>query len=74
MRQDGVEDGEQALKDEGLRAEEAAVDFAVLPLRGARRGGDAAAAFFAPFLVGGFGEKEGVLAGGVVGGEVGGED
>jgi len=67
-----VEDGQQALEDECLRAEESALDLAVLSLGGAGGSGHGAAALFAALFFRRFGEEDEVLAWGVVGGEVGG--
>ena len=74
MGQNGVEDSEQTLEDKGLGTEKFAVDFAVFGVCVGGAGEGGAAAFFAAFWSAGVREEDLVLAGGVVGGEVGGED
>lgn len=71
MRQDGAEDGEEAVKRESRGRKEMARDLAV---GGGAAGRAAAAGALAALLLAGFHEVDGVLAGGVVGGEVGGAE
>lgn len=66
-----MEDGQPAFEREGLGAEQLAVDLAVLGNTVVGRVGGVAPLFAAG---GGFGEGGEVEAGGVVGGEVGGEE
>lgn len=71
MRDNGVEDGEHPLENEGLGAEKLPLNFPVF--RGAAFV-HSAAALFAAFTLRGFHEEGAIEAGGVVGGEVGGEE
>lgn len=72
MRHDGAEDGEQAIERKRRRREQVARDLAVRAAAAGYGGGGRGA--FAALLVAGFHEVEGVGAGGVVRGEVGGAE